>query len=239
MVDEKKEIEFEANVGQGMEELGSQDFQMPLLSILQANSPELQEGNEKYNPEARPGRIFSAKSGICYREVHLIPIRMKVRNVEWKPREAGGGKIADYGVTNTPKDIHQDAATGRLFRSNGNQIVQTYYYLCMLQEEAWDKVILSLKSTQNKQARRWNTIMQAQKLVMYSYIYKLSVISQNNPKGTWYGWKVDWDSQLTDLQLYNQAKEAHQAMIDFLPKQMIDFLDNGGNGDSAGSEEVL
>lgn len=219
--------QFVSDAGQGFETIESQDYTAPWLVLLQTNSPQLKEGSELYVPDARPGRIFSINSGQCYRECHVIPIRYVFRNVEWRPRKLGGGFISSFDRSNTPSDVVPDPLTGLPMR-NGNEIKATGYYLCLLQEENWDKVILPLTSTQLKKSRRWNSLMVAQRyegktLPIFANVYKLSVTSESNQKGSWFGWKIEWDHILTDKQLYNQAKEIHQTQVEFLPTLAIAY----------------
>jgi len=232
----KETIDYEADAGMGLEELGTEDFQIPFLNLLQSTSDELKRGHEKYNTNARQGMLLSTQSGICYDEVHIIPIRMNSRNVEWKPREIGGGLVAKYTLATTPKDIHTDA-DGNIARANGNVIVPTYQYLCRLGEEDWNKVILLLHRSQRTPAQKWNTFMQAKRQASFANVYKASVSSKSNNKGSWYIWKFEWVTQQSDLQLYNACKEDYHTMIDFLPDRLLTYEENGGNGNSNG--EVL
>lgn len=232
MPDEK--IDFTQDAGVGFEQLDAQDFSAPWLILIQSGSPQVQEGHELYVENARPGRIFSVNSGICYQQCHVVPIRYSFRNVEWKPRKAGGGFVASYERSSTPTDVEVDPLTG-ITMHHGNEIRATGYYLCMLEEENWDRVIIPLTSTQLKKSRRWNSLMIAQKmneitLPMFANIYRLSVVREENSKGAWYGWRIDWDRQMGDKQLYNQAKETHEKMLEFLPTKAIAYKTTEGNG---------
>lgn len=259
MADEEKKKEqlsddaFINEAGEGFDEMNQSDFQMPMLNILQAGSPELLEGNEKYNEAARPGRIYNTSSRQIYKEVTVLPVRFKPKFVEWKPRNQGGGFVAHYETQ--PDDMYQDPMTGFMHRkSTGNDILQTNYYLCLLQEEGWDRVIIAMKSTQLKKARMWNTLMFAQKgktpdgksfsLPTFSTYYKLGVVQENNAKGNWFGWSIKLTGRIDNLALYNYAKETFQTQIDFLPQRLITVRDDDDNGNKGGNngtggDEVL
>ena len=46
----------------------------------------------------------------------------------------------------------------------------------------------------------------------YSHIYQLTTVPEKNSKGTWYGWKIDMVSEVTDVAIYNQAKSFAQSI---------------------------
>jgi len=216
------------DAGAGLEHMDAQDFSAPFLMICQGQSPQVQEGNPLYIPEARPGLIMNVQSNHVFKEVTVLPIRYVFKNVEWKPRESGGGFVASYSRGEEPGDIQIEQLTGRLYRkSNGNNIVQTGYHLVMVKEEGWEKVIINMYSTQLKKARRWNSIMAGYRIEgtdkpapMFSHFFKLSTARETNSKGTWYGWVIEPAGVIEDVALYNQAKYAYEHNANFLPERI-------------------
>ena len=51
--------DFEADAGAGMENVTADDLQIPFLSILQSNSPQLDESEGKYIDGAKAGMILN------------------------------------------------------------------------------------------------------------------------------------------------------------------------------------
>ena len=60
--------------------------------------------------------------------------------------------------------------------------------------------LISMKSTQLKVSRNWNSMMNSITLTgknglftppSYSHVYKLKSVQQSNDKGTWFGWTID------------------------------------------------
>jgi hypothetical protein len=75
--------------------------------------------------------------------------------------------------------------------------------------------LISMKSTQLKISRKWNSMMNGLKLkgknglytpASFSHIYKLKTTQMSNDKGTWFGWEVSKVGPVTDSQAYQQAK---------------------------------
>jgi hypothetical protein len=75
--------------------------------------------------------------------------------------------------------------------------------------------LISMKSTQLKVSRKWNSLMMGLKLQgknglftppTYSHIYNLSTVQMSNDKGTWFGWEVEKMGPVTDKAIYDMAK---------------------------------
>jgi hypothetical protein len=160
-----------------------------------------------------------------YERVTVIPVRYKFKNVEWVPRERGGGFVQSFNREDTPtNEFDADPLTGRI-KHGSNQVVPTSYYLCLHEEENYSKIIIGMSSTQLRKARRWNAMMEAVKddaeqIPMYACRYELSTIVETNAKGKWYGWNIKSAGYVTE-QIFNQAKEVHEKMLEFLPERLI------------------
>jgi len=221
----------------GFETMQAKDFTAPWLVILQGLSPQLQPGGPFYAPEAKLGHIFSVNSRQCYSSVHVIPVRFSSQWVEWKPNRTGFA--GTYPISDPPSDMVTDPLNQlhKYRSSNMNDLVMTNYYLCMLQEEHWDRVIIKMEKTQMKKSKQWNTMMMARKregvtMPIFSNIYKLSVVSESNTQGIWYSWKIEFDSEVKTLEMYNNAKITYQSQADFLPTQAIAYQPiTGSNGE--------
>ena len=75
--------------------------------------------------------------------------------------------------------------------------------------------LISMKSTQLKVSRSWNSMMNSIKLkgkngmftpAMYSHVYNLKTVQQSNDKGTWFGWTIEKIGPVQDKDLYGVAK---------------------------------
>jgi hypothetical protein len=68
-----------------------------------------------------------------------------------------------------------------------------------------EPALITMKSTQLKKSRKWNSMMMSTKLMgkngpytppMYSHLYRLTTQAESNDKGKWYGWKSSVLGQL-------------------------------------------
>jgi hypothetical protein len=75
--------------------------------------------------------------------------------------------------------------------------------------------LISMKSTQLKVSRKWNSMMMGIKMQgknglftppTYSHIYKLKTVQMSNDKGTWFGWDVSKVGPVSDRGVYDIAK---------------------------------
>lgn len=228
LVEMKTQLPAE-DLGTGFEDMEGQDFSAPFLVICQANSPYLNPTHQLFIPEARQSAIINTQNMNVYSEVNVIPVKYKFKHVEWKPRNTGGGFVASYDRDNTPTDLFTDPTNGRIVRKNGNEIMPTAYYLCMLAEEGFDRVIIPMYSTQLKKSRKWNSMMVSLKqdgkpIPMFAEMYTLSTVGEANNKGSWYGWKIEPAQYVPDMtmDLYNAAKELAQNTQNFLPEKLLE-----------------
>lgn len=75
--------------GAGTENLGAADVEVPRIKLLQALSPEVQEGDFKANTFFHTVAEESLGS-----EVEIIPVFIEQSFILWRPRNSGGGILA-------------------------------------------------------------------------------------------------------------------------------------------------
>lgn len=107
---------MKGDVGKGVESLGASDVEIPRLILLQALSPEVEEGDFK------AGQFFHStlEETIGDAEgLRIVPIFADVRYILWRPRHEGGGILAraDDGVRWNPSKgsftVKPDKKSGR------------------------------------------------------------------------------------------------------------------------------
>ena len=98
---------------------------------------------------------------------------------------------------------------------NGNYIEKTASHFVIILGDSPSTALISMKSTQLKISRKWNSMMSGLKLkgknglftpASFSHIYRLKTTQLSNDKGTWFGWEVSKVGPVTDSSLYQQAK---------------------------------
>ena len=210
---------FEEDAAKGLGNIGQQDLALPFLKILGQLSPEVNKRDGKYVDGAEPGMIYNSVSGDLYdgaKGIDVIPAFYKLEYVEWKDRgEGSGGPVA---VHDSSSDIMSQTKADANFKDrlpNGNYVEKTASHFVIITGDSPTTALISMKSTQLKISRKWNSMMSGIKLkgknglftpASFSHIYRLKTTQMSNDKGTWFGWDVSKAGPITDTSLYQQAK---------------------------------
>ena len=210
---------FEEDAAKGLGNIGQQDLALPFLKILGQLSPEVNKRDGKYVEGAEPGMIYNSVSGELYdgaKGIDVIPAFYKLEYVEWKDRgEGSGGPVS---VHDSSSDIMSQTKADANFKDrlpNGNYVEKTASHFVIITGDSPTTALISMKSTQLKISRKWNSMMSGIKLkgknglftpASFSHIYRLKTTQMSNDKGTWFGWDVSKAGPITDTSLYQQAK---------------------------------
>ena len=210
---------FEGDAAKGLGKIGQEDLALPFLKILGQLSPEVNKRDGKYVEGAEPGMIFNSVSGELYdgvKGIDVIPAFYKLEYIEWKDR--GDGPGAPVAIYDSSSDIMSKTKPDANYKDrlpSGNYIEKTASHFVIITGDSPSTALISMKSTQLKISRKWNSMMSGIKLkgqnglftpASFSHIYRLKTTQMSNDKGTWFGWEVSKVGPITDQQLYQQAK---------------------------------
>jgi hypothetical protein len=210
---------FEEDAAKGLGKIGQEDLALPFLKILGQLSPEVNKRDGKYVEGAEPGMIFNSVSGDLYdgvKGIDVIPCFYKLEYIEWKDRGEGPG--APVAIYDSSSDIMSKTKADASYKDrlpNGNYIEKTASHFVIITGDSPSTALISMKSTQLKISRKWNSMMSGIKLkgknglytpASFSHIYKLKTTQMSNDKGTWFGWEVSKVGPITDASIYQQAK---------------------------------
>ena len=210
---------FEDDAAKGLGAIGQEDLALPFLKILGQLSPEVNKRDGKYVEGAEPGMIYNSVSGELYdgvKGIDVIPCFYKLEYIEWKDRGEGLG--APVAIYDSSSDIMSKTTPDANYKDrlpNGNYIEKTASHFVIVAGDSPSSALISMKSTQLKISRKWNSMMSGIKMkgangmftpASFSHIYKLKTTQMSNDKGTWFGWEVSKVGPVTDKGLYDQAK---------------------------------
>jgi hypothetical protein len=214
---------FEQDASGGFEGMGQDDLALPFLRLLAANSPEIGEVEN-----ALPGMIYNTVTGELYdgkSGITVIPCAYVRQYIEWAPRGQGSGApVAVYPATSDilSRTI-RDRSTNKDYLENGNYIENTAnHYVMLLNDGVPEPALISMKATQLKKSRKWNSMMMSVKAQsssgeyytppMYSQRYVLTTSSESNDKGKWYGWEIAHIGAVTSREVYEAARRFSQSI---------------------------
>ena len=221
-VAEKKEgalatFDMEADANKGAQNISQEDLALPFLKILGQLSPEVNKRDGKYVEGAEPGKIINTVTNQLYDTINVIPCHYKRQYIEWQDRGASSG--APVAIHEADSDIVSQTTRGKDYKDrlpNGNYLDNTANHFVLQLSDTPQSALISMKSTQLKVSRKWNSMMMGLKMQgkngmftppTYSHIYKLKTVQQSNDKGTWFGWDVARVGPISDPGIYKIAKD--------------------------------
>ena len=216
-----------ALAGGGLEEVTSEDVQIPFLRVLQALSPQIKKSDPAYIKGSEQGGIFNTVTKKFWSGddgVLVIPTYFQKKLLEFVPRSEGGGFVGEINPKNLPKIVKEN---GMEMLENGNELVRTaqHYVKIVHDDGTLENAIVDMKKTQLKKSREWVSIMgmfkypkeAGQNLVgktMDSWynMFRLTTVEESNDKGSWYTWKIVHEKQVDKIEYVNESKSLHTSL---------------------------
>ncbi len=207
---------FEADANQGAQNISQEDLALPFLKILGQLSPEVNKRDGKYVEGAEPGKIINTVTNELFDSIDVIPCHYKRQYIEWQDRGTSSG--APVAIHEADSDIVSTTTRDKGYKDrlpNGNYLENTANHFVLLCGKNPQTALLSMKSTQLKVSRKWNSMMMGIKMQgknglftppTYSHIYNLKTVQMSNDKGTWFGWDVSKKGPVDQEDLYGMAK---------------------------------
>ena len=226
-------FDMEADAQQGAQNISQEDLALPFLKILGQLSPEVNKRDGKYVEGAEPGKIINTVTNELYDSLQVIPCHYKRQYIEWQDRGTSSG--APVAIHEANSDIISQTTRGKDYKDrlpNGNYLDNTANHFVLILGDSPQTALISMKSTQLKVSRKWNSMMMGIKMQgknglftppTYSHIYNLSTVQMSNDKGTWFGWDVSKVGAVKDKNMYDMAKS---------------FADSVGKGEIQAKPEV-
>ena len=208
---------FEADADKGSQNMTQEDLALPFLKVLGQLSPEVNKRDGKYVEGAEPGKIINTVSNELYDQINVLPVFYKRKYIEWQDRGTSTG--APVAIHEADSDIISQTTRGKDYKDrlpNGNYLENTADHFVILMGSSPQTALISMKATQLKVSRKWNSMMMGLKMQgkngmftppTYSHIYKLKTVQQSNDKGTWFGWDVSRVGPIEDAGIYKIAKD--------------------------------
>jgi len=217
-------LDFEADSGMGLENIDKGDLALPFLKLLQAGSYETKKKHAKYVEGAEAGMFYNTVTKKLYsgeKGIQVIPCFYKMTYPEWAPFDKSEGRpiSPDRG----PEVMAQTTKQGtKDVLSNGNEIIKTANHFVIILSEKPEKALMSLKTTQLKTSRGWNSLMDNEMIISkssgksipapaFSRVYKINSV-ENTGNFTWHGMVVNIVKPVENAEIYSMAKDFNLAL---------------------------
>ena len=209
-------FDMEADAAQGAQNISQEDLALPFLKILGQLSPEVNKRDGKYVEGAEPGKIINTVTNELFDSINVIPCHYKRQYIEWQDRGTSTG--APVAIHEAGSDIINQTKRDASYKDrlpNGNYLDNTANHFVLVLGKSPSTALISMKSTQLKISRKWNSMMMGIKMQgknglftppTYSHIYNLKTVQMSNDKGTWFGWDVSKVGPVASKEDYEMAK---------------------------------
>ena len=210
-------FDMEADAQQGTQNISQEDLALPFLKILGQLSPEVNKRDGKYVEGAEPGKIINTVTNELFDKISVVPCHYKRQYIEWQDRGTTGSG-APVAIHNADSDIVSQTTRDKSYKDrlpNGNYLDNTASHFVLTLGDTPSTALISMKSTQLKVSRKWNSMMMGIKMQgknglftppTYSHIYNLKTVQMSNDKGTWFGWDISKVGPVSEKGMYDIAK---------------------------------
>ena len=135
---------------------------MPLINIIQSNSPQLNPQKDNFIDGAKVGDIFYAPTQtVIQQPLEVVPVGLKTVYAEWKPRTEGGGLVGIHPLTITSNaDYAQGADPAKPYGETlGTNDLKKTTYVAFLAEIGgeWIPAMVALAVSGQKISRKLQT----------------------------------------------------------------------------------
>ena len=201
------------------------DNMVPLIYILQAQSPQVMKRNPQHIEGAEAGSIWlrgvadpviDGDEGILFQ-----PCYWHKDWVEWIPRDAGGGFVGRHPtLPEDAKNIADPRNPNRMnwMRPNGNQLRETRYHVGLVHGRgAPMPFVIPMSSSGHTTSRAWMFLMNSKHhpsggtWPTCAYIYRLKTKLRTNAQGEWYAWDIIDENVQVDIKEYELGAALHDA----------------------------
>lgn len=220
----------EADAGAGSQNMQASDMQTPIISVLQANSPQCKKSDGKYIKGAEEGmfynnvtnEVYSGEDGLI-----VVPCFFEKVYIEWKPNRGGfveahpaSTPLKDK-VKMTPSSENPDKLVPVL--PNGNILMETnqHYVLRLKADGGFEPAVLAMTSSALKTSRQWNYLVKSITVpgskgqfnpASYYSQYKLKTVPRQSDQFSWFGMQVENLGPVPSNDVYNAGRALEKAV---------------------------
>ena len=182
-------INIEQFADEGFDNVDSKSLALPFLKVLGQLSPQVTQGDSQFIDSARPGMIYNTVTNELYNGaegMNVIPCFYKLEYIEWKDRDKGA--VAPVNVYPSDSDIMSKTTRGEDGKDrleNGNYVEETAsHYVMVVEEDKSSTALITMKSTQRKKSKKWNSMMNMMQVPKREKMVKVSLDLHHLPKST-------------------------------------------------------
>lgn len=210
------------SAGLGTDQLDAQ-ASMPLLNIIQQNSPQINKKTDKFIDGAEAGDIFFAPTDeVLTQPIEFVPTAFRTLYVEWVPKDQGGGLVGMHPLSIVDDPSYQQGRKGKYDEWLGdNELKKTTYVLGLIEVAGeTTQAMMALAVTGQKVSRKLQGDIRKFRYVgdlaevppaVFARAFKLSADYEENSQGQgYYNFKLD-DPRVLDFEADEALLEAAES----------------------------
>lgn len=238
----------------------AEDNLIPIITMIQKNSPQVEKRDPKYIEGAEAGFIWmrGAEYPLINGEEGFLfqPCFFDQDWVEWIPRKSGGGFVGRHRAI--PADVIQveeASDDGKMrkkwVRPSGNEVIETRYHVGRVFDgDDRHAYVIPLQSSGHTVSKQWMFEMNNKKLPngekapSFAKVYRIRSKYRQNAAGSWYvldpsdeGWvgtEEDYEAGLALNQAFDKGEakmDENQFSSDSAPEGQGGGEEGGGRSD--------
>jgi len=227
--DDSLAIDYGQHGGAGFEDVGGEDLAIPFITILQSNSPQVNDDE----PEG-------SKAGMLYNTVTqdlidgnegllFVPCHQHKAYVEWVPRNDGGGFVAlhDYGSKEVSEAISDHGSKFGRIPFNKNEIIETkYFYGLIIDPDSGNVVSFAVISFTSTKLKPFRNALSSMYMVegrnpLFAFQLRIATTKQKNEHGTFFNFTISPEGGNWSECRLDPAAERDKAIL----KEAVTFRD--------------
>ena len=206
------------DVATGFEDIDLSTMAIPFIKLAQDLSPQLKSSKPEYVEGLKVGDAFNSVTGLIYgKDFDFTTIKFERIFTEWKPDRGG---FVGYHTVAEAMSIATTNKFNQMQTSSGNDLIETYmYYILIAGHEKEGVAIMSITSTNIKNAKKMNSVSNMQyfangkKALPYHQVYTASSKLISNDRIEWYVFDFSF-KVIVDETMYLAAKEQRELISD-------------------------
>lgn len=249
--------EVKADAGKGVSE-DQADNLVPLIYVLDAKSPAVDEKDPRHIKGAKPGSIWlrnfvdpivDGEVGISFQ-----PCYFSKDWVEWVLRTRGGGFVGrypwnadtDFGQPKEAKQVpHPENPKKTIWvLPNGNEVKETRYHAGYVFAANGVVVpyVIPMTSTGHTVSKNWMFTMLGHRTPdgkpepSFARLYRLKTRQRTNAQGKWYVFEPNDDGYVKSVEDYRRGKDLHDAFASGAKQAEADAVAETEEADPAKQE---
>ena len=243
-----------ADAGAGSEEITSSDLSTPIISILQANSPQCKRSDGKYIPGAKEGMLYNNVTNELYdgdEGIVVLPCMFSKQFIEWKPNRSGLVAVHDKNTDLRNQVVITKNAEGKETPTlpNGNSLIETNQHVVLIisPDGSLIPAVIPMTSSALRSSRIWNTRMKQLTIkdssgksfnpATYYTRYKLTTAAKTKDQYSWFTWNIEPVGPVETGEQYNAGAELCKLVSSGALKVKQEPQEDGGVSHSALSDD--